>query len=266
VKALAADALSIARGGRPALTDATVTFRAGECAGVIGPNGAGKSTLLEALAGLLPPGAGAVSWDGRPLAAIPAGERARAIAYLPQHGAIHWALPVRDVVALGRLPHRSGWRGPGPEDAAAIDAALAATDTADLARRRATELSGGEQARVLLARALATRPRMLLADEPVAGLDPYHRLEGMETLAALAAGGMGVVVVLHDLTLAARFCRRLVLIDGGRIVADGAPDAVLTPERLAAAYRIEALAGRHRGEPYVIPWSRRGRADGGATS
>lgn len=255
---LAAEALTVRRGGRVALADARVTFRPGEIVGVIGPNGAGKSTLLQALVGLLPPAAGAVSWLGRPLAALDPGARARAIAYLPQDGAVHWALPVGEVVALGRLPHRRGWRGATAEDRAAVAAALRATDTLALADRPATELSGGEQARVLLARALATRPAMLLADEPVAGLDPYHRLEGMEALAAQAAGGMGVVVVLHDLTLAARFCRRLVLIDAGRVVADGAPEAVLTPQRLAESYRVTALAGRHAGEPYIIPWSRRG--------
>jgi iron complex transport system ATP-binding protein len=111
-------------------------------------------------------------------------------------------------------------------------------------------------ARVLLARALAGAPEILLADEPVAGLDPYHQLEVMEHLAGLAASGTGIVVVLHDLALAARFCRRLVLLDKGRIAAEGAPAEVLTPERLAGVYRIEAVRGRHDGADYVLPWKR----------
>jgi iron complex transport system ATP-binding protein len=224
--------------------------------GLIGPNGAGKTTLLRALAGLVTPVAGGVTLDGRPLAAFDARARGRAIGYLPQDGTIHWSLPVRDVVALGRLPHRVGWTPPGADDAAAISAAMAALDVTALADRKATALSGGERARVLLARVLAGTPRFLLADEPVAGLDPYHRLEVMEHLAALAAAGMAVIVVLHDLTLAARFCRRLLLVDAGTLAAAGAPADVLTPERLAQIYRIEALYGGAGDAAFLVPYRR----------
>ncbi len=157
---------------------------------------------------------------------------------------------------MGRLPHIAAFRAPSAADRAIAEAAMAALDIADLAARPATRLSGGEKARVLLARALAGAPNILLADEPVAGLDPYHRLETMEHLATLAAGGTTVVVVLHDLALAARFCGRLVLLDRGTIAADGAPPRVLTDEILAAIYRIEALRGSSGGADFILPWRR----------
>ncbi len=255
---LAAEALAVDLGPRRALADVTLAIEPGEMIALIGPNGAGKTTLLRALAGLVPPAAGRVTLDGRAIANIGRDQRARAIGYLPQQATIHWALPVADLVMLGRLPHIGAWRSPGPADRAAVAAAMAALDIADLAGRPATRLSGGEQARVLMARALAGEPRIVLADEPTAGLDPYHRLETLEHLAGLAGGGTAVVVVLHDLTLAARFCGRLILVDRGRLVADGAPAAVLTPERLAAVYRIEAIRGAQDGRSFVLPWSRIG--------
>jgi iron complex transport system ATP-binding protein len=256
VTRLAAENLRVALGARIALDGVDAAVESGEMVALIGPNGAGKTTLLRALAGLATPAAGAVTLDGRPLAAVGRTDRARRIGYLPQDGTIHWALPVEDVVLMGRLPHLGAWQRAGARDREAAARAMAALDIADLAERPATRLSGGEKARVLLARALAGEPGILLADEPVAGLDPYHRLEVMEHLAGLAAGGTGVVVVLHDLTLAARYCRRLVLLAGGRLAAEGAPGAVLTPERLAEVYRIEAVRGHHEGVDYVLPWRR----------
>ncbi len=255
---LGADAVTVRLGARTALDAVTAAVSGHELVGLIGPNGAGKSTLLRTMAGLLDPAAGTVALNGRPFAAIGRADRARRIGYLPQDGTIHWALPVAEIVLMGRLPHLRGWQRPGARDRAIADAAMAALDNAGLAARPATRLSGGERARVLLARALAGEPDILLADEPVAGLDPYHRLEVMEHLGGLAARGTGVVVVLHDLALAARFCHRLVLLAGGRVAAEGAPAAVLTAERLAGVYRVEALAGMHEGAPYVLPWRRIG--------
>ena len=181
----------------------------GQLTAIIGPNGAGKTTLLKAFAGLLTPVGGAALLDGRSLADWEPQALARTLAYLPQERIVHWALTVRAVVVLGRLPYRPLGASESAADAAAVDTALAAMDAVHLASRPVLELSGGERARVLVARALAQQPRILLADEPAAGLDPAHQLSLFRHLAALAASGRTVVVALHDLSLAARSCHRM---------------------------------------------------------
>jgi iron complex transport system ATP-binding protein len=248
---LEATAIQLRRGNATLLDGVSLAVSPGEIVGVIGPNGAGKSTLLRLLAGLDQPNRGQVTLDGTSLSALSRNARARRIAYLPQAGHAEWAVSVRQLVTLGRLPHGEAGLA---ADREAVDRALAEMDIAALAERSVTTLSGGELARALLARALAVEADYLLADEPTLSLDPRHQLGLMTRLGAIAATGAGIVVVLHDLALAARFCHRLLVLNRGRAVAAGPPELTLTPQILAGAYGIEALIGRHDEQPYVVPW------------
>lgn len=247
--------LSVTLGRRQVLDGVSATLGSGALVGVIGPNGAGKSTLLRALLGLVPAG-GSIEIDGVPSAALDFRERARRIAYLPQGQQVHWPLDAARLVALGRLPHLAPMSRIGAEDAGAVKRAMARADVADLAHRDVTTLSGGERARVLIARALAVEAPALLVDEPLAALDPGHQLDVMALLKDEAAAGGLVVAVLHDLTLAARYCDRLLLLHEGRLVADGAPAEVLTAERLAAVYGIRARIEAEAGGLTVVPTGR----------
>ncbi len=250
---LAAQDLTVRFGARRVLDAVSMTLVRGEIVGLIGPNGAGKTTLLRACAGLIAEAAGRIRIDGTAIASLERQRRARTIAYLPQEATCHWPLEVGRLVALGRLPHLLPWQRPSGDDAAAVATALRLADVEDLVGRNVPTLSGGELGRVLLARALAVEPALLLADEPVAGLDPEHQLRMMAVLRDRSRAGAGVVVTLHDLGLAARFCDRLVLLSAGRIAADGAPDAVLTAERLACVYGITARIDRADGQMFVTP-------------
>lgn len=235
---LSAEGISARRGGRLVLNDISVAVAAGELLVILGPNGAGKSTLLSVLAGLEPPASGSVRLDGKELSAIPAGALARRRGYLPQGGGLAWNLAVEAVVGLGRLPHRGRLGGMSAEDNAAVAAALDATGTAALSRRLMATLSGGERARVLLARVLAGAPDLLLADEPLLNLDPAHQLRILDVLRAEADRGAAVVLVLHDLALAARVADRVLVLKGGQAVAAGPADETLVPQVLGPAFGI----------------------------
>ncbi len=253
---LAVKSLSVHLGGRTLVADVDLHVGSGELVGLIGPNGAGKSTVLKATAQLLPH-QGDIRFDGQPLARLGAQERARRLAYLSQDDQVQWPISVADLVALGRHPHRSGWGGRlGALDRVAIDAAMHAADVWTLRGRRADQLSGGELARVRLARVLAVQAPLLLADEPVAALDPRHQLEVMALLRSHCAAGGGAIVVLHDLTLASRFCDRLLLLNHGCLVAAGTVDSVLAPVNLRSVYGIAAVTGQHQGQTYIVPWAR----------
>lgn len=253
---LCARDLAVDLGGRRVLAGVACTFDRGEMVGLIGPNGAGKTTLLRALSGLLAPAAGEVLLEGEAVRRMDRRRLAARLAHLARDERPHWPMAVRELVALGRAPHRRGLGGPGSADRAAVDRALETAGIAELADRPATTLSAGETARVRLARALAGEPDWLLADEPVAGLDPYHQLDVMTKLHALAGAGRAVVAVLHDLTLAARFCDRVLVLTNGRIEAVGAPREILTDARLRAVYGVRAVTGERHGEPFVLPWAR----------
>ncbi len=238
---LAAKGMEVRLGGQPVLRGVDLALRAGEVTALIGPNGAGKSTLLACLAGLRAPDTGAVRLEGLDLASLAPRERARRIGFLPQTPQIAWAVDVETLVGLGRLPWQGALAGGlGVDDRAAVDWALAQTGMTAFRRRVAVTLSGGERARALMARALAGRPDWLLADEPLAGLDPGHQFDACDLYRRMAAEGRGVMVTLHDLTLAARLGDRVVVLAEGRIAADGPPAEALTPALLAEVYGVTA--------------------------
>jgi iron complex transport system ATP-binding protein len=239
----------VALGSRPVLHGISATLGPGECVALVGPNGAGKTTLLRAMAGLLKH-TGHIRLGGEDLAAMPPARRARIIGYLPQGHQIHWPLPVREVVALGRYPHgATDPRRLPAADAAMVEQSMATADIALLADRPADALSGGERARVALARVLATGAPVLLADEPTASLDPRHQLSVMATLRAEAEAGATIIAVTHDLELAAHYATRVLVLDQGRLVADGAPDAALSPGTLQKVFAIARRAGQWQAAP-----------------
>lgn len=224
-------------GARPVLRGVSLAVGAGEFVGLIGPNGAGKTTLMRAILGLVPAD-GRIALAGK--TGLPPRERARIVSYVPQEREVAWPLTVERVVSLGRTPHLPAFAGLAAHDREAVARALRRMGVEAFAGRPATALSGGEQARVLIARALAQEAALLLADEPAAGLDPEHQITLMRLFAGLAGEGGSVVASLHDLGLAARWCTRLVLLAAGQVVADGPPREVLTVERLRSVYHVEA--------------------------
>jgi iron complex transport system ATP-binding protein len=227
--------LTVLRGECPVVDHVSLTVDSGECIGLIGPNGAGKTTLLRAALGLLP-----ASGEST-LAALPALERARTAAWMPQAREIAWPVAVERLIALGRIPHLPRGARLRPEDRAATDAAIERMELDSYRTRIATQLSGGEQGRVLIARALAQETPLLIADEPIAGLDPAHQIATMQVFADLAAEGRSVIVSLHDLGLAARHCTRLLMMERGRLAADGTPGEVLTPENVDRVFGVSAF-------------------------
>ena len=243
------------RFGRTPLLRA-VDFRAGpgEMVGLIGPNGSGKTTLLRILANLRAPSEGFVRYAGKPASEIGARELSRQIAYLAQGGEVHWPMRVDTLVGLGRLPHRRSFQAFDAADHAAIERALIAADVTQFRSRTMAQVSGGERMRILLARALAVEAKMLLADEPIAALDPLHQLQVMELLRATTQQERGVIVVLHDLALASRFCDRLVLLAHGGVLVEGAPAEVLTDAHVARAYGVEVARGERDGVSFLLPW------------
>lgn len=253
---LVASGVNLNLGGTQALQQVSTQFETGRISVLLGSNGAGKSSLLSCLAGLRRPDSGTVTLAGRDVFAMDRRDRARQIGFLPQTPDIHWDVDVATLVSLGRLPHR-GRGGETREDREAMDEAMQVTDVARLASRTARQLSGGERARVLLARVLAGRPKWLLADEPLANLDPAHQLDVLEQMKRIAAGGVGVVMVLHDLGFTARTADFALLLREGRVLAAGSSQDVLRPEPVRAAFGIDAHFGAVEGAgQFVIPYRR----------
>ncbi|HWG05022.1 MAG TPA: ABC transporter ATP-binding protein [Beijerinckiaceae bacterium] len=252
--ALAIEDVTVRLQGRLIVDRISLSLGCGEFAIVIGPNGAGKTTLLRAMAGLLP-AEGRVSIQGQDRARLSPSARARQMAYLAQSGDVYWPVSVRDVVALGRLPFGAAAQRLSAADQAAIETALEACDLQGLADRRVTELSGGEKARVLLARALAVDAPVLVLDEPVAAFDPSHQIAAMRLLAGLAGRGRTIVAILHDLALAVRFASTLVLLDRGRL-ADAGPTAdVLAHGMLGSVFGLTFTIADVAGDEIVLPRS-----------
>lgn len=234
-------------GGRAILDDVSARFEPAKVTAIVGPNGAGKSTLLDCIAQLRRPDSGTVHLNGVNLARLDGRQRARHIGYLPQQSEIAWAVDGETFVGLGRTPYQGAW-GLSQEDRSHVEQAMVTTGTWRFRHRVVSTLSGGERARVLLARALAGQPEWLLADEPLAGLDPGHVLDVAGLFKALASDqGCGILVTLHDLDAAMRMADRIIVLAAGRVLADGAPLEALSPDILRQAYGVDSqlIEGRH---------------------
>jgi iron complex transport system ATP-binding protein len=252
---ITAQGLNVTLAGRLVLSDISLALSPGHLVALVGPNGAGKTTLLRALAGLVP-SQGEIRVRGEALSSLGLSERARHFAYLPQGHLVHWPLPARDIVALGRYPH--GATDPARlsnKDAEAVLRAMQAADVVQFIERRVTELSGGERSRVALARVLAVEAPVILADEPTSSLDPRHQLDVMQTLRAAADKGALVIVVTHDLGLAARFSDTVLVLSEGRLVAQGPPGEALSERVMAEVFRVSAYRAEYQREIVIMPWT-----------
>jgi iron complex transport system ATP-binding protein len=238
---LLAERISIMRGGRSILREVSLTAGPGDFIAVIGPNGAGKSTLLSALAGLIAPTGGEVSLDGIPLPRISRKDLARRRTYLPQNPTCEWPLSVERLVALGLTAHLPALGPLPPTYDAAITDALVAHDLSDRRDQPVTTLSGGEFSRAMLARAMVSRPELLIVDEPVTGLDPAHAFAAMARLSAWAADGRTVIASLHDLTLAARYASFILALKDGRVAGTGVLTSALIREVFGVASEVRGI-------------------------
>ncbi|MCC7063156.1 MAG: ABC transporter ATP-binding protein [Planctomycetes bacterium] len=242
MNALAAKNLSLQRGKRIVLDGVDLTMRPGELVLLAGRNGAGKSTLMRLLLGAERPAKGTVTLHDRPLAEWPALARARELAFVPQEAESHFEFTGRELVTMGRHPHRARSMSLQPDDFAAVERALSAVDALPFADRAVTTLSSGEQRRIAVARALATEAQLLLLDEPTSNLDLEHALQLVVLLKKLAAAGRGVLIASHDLNLLARHCDRVVLLHEGRVFADASPEQAFSVANMATVFGVQSLA------------------------
>ena len=247
--------VSVVRGQRQAVEQASLDITKPELIGLIGPNGAGKTSLMRAIAGLQPY-SGVIVLQGDDLGRLEASTIARRLAYLPQERAVHWPLCVYDVVMLGRLPHRAAFVRASQADIEAVEDAMQHVAIADFADRPFNQLSGGEQARVLIARMIAQQADLIIADEPTSGLDPSHQIDLMEMFRTFVSAGKTILTSLHDLPLASLWCDRIILLDGGRLVADGPVEEVMTAERIEQAYGVRTAKMTVGDRPLIVPTDR----------
>lgn len=243
-------------GGSPLFRDLSFSVQAGEFVGLLGPNGCGKTSLLQLIAGVSPPAKGRISLQGRPLHEIPRSEIARSVSVLPQETFVEFPFTALEVVLMGRAPYLKRFQWEGPRDLEVAHEAMRLTDCLEFASRDVRSLSGGERERVLLARALAQEPKILLLDEPTTHLDLKHQSEIFRLLRKLhVEQGLTLIVVLHDLNFAATACQRLLLLGGGGLKADGAPAEVLQAETIREVFGAEVWAGieEKSGRPFFLP-------------
>jgi iron complex transport system ATP-binding protein len=241
-------------GERQILKDISLQVTSGELIAIVGRNGAGKSTLLHVIAGLLPVREGDVRIDGQLLSHMPRKAIARQLALLPQQARIDFGFQVQDVVRMGRHAHRGRFRAASPHDEAIVHGAMAVTGTAFLSQRLITEVSGGERQLILLAQALAQEPHFLLLDEPTANLDIAHQAHVMQLLQRLARHGMGVMAVIHDLSMAVRCFPRLILLDDGKVVGDGPSIEVLNVDTIRRVFQVQARFYQAQEEGTLLLW------------
>lgn len=245
--------ISLELEGIDILHNVSVAVKQGETVGLIGPNGAGKSCLLKSILGLLDVKSGDITIDDRNVTELSLKERARKMAYAAQGAPVYWPLTAETIVGLGRVPHLNPWQSLSEDDKVAIEYAMTRTDCIDLRERLVTTLSGGERARVLLARVLATGAKYILADEPVASLDPSHQLQVMGILRGLSERNHGVLVVLHDLSHALRYCDSIILINEGQIIGQDVPSKILSDENLKDIFGISAARWSENGHQFLSP-------------
>ncbi len=256
MKLLEVTALSVKFAHKTILHNIDFGMNAGEFIGLIGPNGSGKTTLIRSLSGMLPDNKKKVKFLGRSLADYNRKQLAKKIAYLPQGNESHWSITVENLVMLGRLPHQKQWQGSSDLDKKIVQKVLQGCGVSQFANTPVDTLSGGERARVFLSRALAVEPELLMVDEPISGLDPGYQLDVMQKFRQLSESGMGIICVIHDLTLATRYCHKLVMLSEQKIISAGKPEQVLSSENIARCYNIKVHKGEAEGHAFVIPIER----------
>ena len=242
---IALEDVAVSFGDQAVLEGVDLAVGRGEVVGLIGPNGSGKTTLIRTISGVLQPDDGRVVVDGTPIHELSSRAASRLIAVVPQRTTLEFAFDVRQIVEMGRTPHRGRFEAPTPHDLGMVERALEATNVADMAGRSIDEVSGGERQRVLLARAIAQETPAVLLDEPTASLDINHQVETLELVRSLVGTDRAVLAAIHDLNLAARFCDRLVLLGDGAVVARGPPETVLAPDRLETVFDTWTTVARN---------------------